>query len=617
MNSSQKKTLKTILFSLSAYILAEITGRFMTFDNSNILAIGLFLVSYIVVGYGPIKSAFTNITRGQLFDENFLMTVATIGALCLKQWDEAVAVMMFYAIGNLFEDYAVNKSRNSISDLMNIYPEYANLLTENGEEQVDPYDLNIGDYILVKPGEKIPIDGKVVSGSASIDTSALTGEAIPVDVSAGDEITSGCINLNGVITASVSTVFEESTVSKILDLVENSGAKKAKVEKFITKFAKYYTPAVVFAAVTLALLPPLITGQPFGKWIYRALLFLVISCPCALVISVPLAFFGGVGAASKIGVLVKGSNHLEVLAEAGTFVMDKTGTLTTGNFKVTEASSDSALEILSLCEIYSSHPISLSIIDAYVDKFNKQPSKNRTTLIKEFPGKGLSAKVDDKVYYAGNARLMKEIGTMGYPTSGDKTMVYLADENKFLGFVALEDTLKYDSKTAIKKLTDDYLSRIILLTGDKNDIAKKIADSVNITEYYGELLPQDKVNIFENILSEEERPVVFVGDGINDAPTLARADVGIAMGGLGSQAAIEAADIVIMDDSLEKIPKTMKISGNTIKIAKENVIFALSIKALVLILGTFGFANMWMAVFADVGVSIIAILNSMRMIIKK
>lgn len=617
MSNQQKKSLQKIIIAAIAYIFAEIIGKCATFNVSPYVEIALFMAAYLTVGYAPIKSAFFNIFRGQIFDENFLMTVATVGALCLKQWDEAVAVMLFYSVGSLFEDCAVDKSRESISDLMDIYPEYANLITESGEEKVDPYDLNIGDIILIKPGERVPIDGTVVSGNASLDTSALTGEALPLDVEEGMEIAGGCINIDGVLNLKVTNAFEDSTVAKILDLVENSGAKKAKVEKFITKFARYYTPAVVLAALGLALMAPLFLDQSFSKWLYRALLFLVISCPCALVISVPLAFFGGVGAASRGGVLVKGSSFLEVLSDANTFVMDKTGTLTTGKFQVSHISNESILEIMALCELHSSHPISLSIQAAYTDTENASLDTSRVNLIKEIPGKGVVAEVDGKTYYAGNSRLMEEFNISDYEISFDKTLVHLADEDNYLGFVALEDTLKEDTKKGISELSNIDEPRLILLTGDRKEVAKSISQTIGIREYYAELMPQDKVRIIEDVISQEKNPVVFVGDGINDAPTLARAYVGIAMGGLGSQAAIEAADVVIMNDSPAKIPEVVKISKRTLAIARENVIFALGIKALVLVLGTVGLANMWMAVFADVGVSIIAIINSMRILLKK
>ncbi len=413
----------------------------------------------------------------------------------------------------------MDKSRESISDLMDIYPEYANLITESGEEKVDPYDLNIGDIILIKPGERVPIDGTVVSGNASLDTSALTGEALPLDVEEGMEIAGGCINIDGVLNLKVTNAFEDSTVAKILDLVENSGAKKAKVEKFITKFARYYTPAVVLAALGLALMAPLFLDQSFSKWLYRALLFLVISCPCALVISVPLAFFGGVGAASRGGVLVKGSSFLEVLSDANTFVMDKTGTLTTGKFQVSHISNESILEIMALCELHSSHPISLSIQAAYTDTENASLDTSRVNLIKEIPGKGVVAEVDGKTYYAGNSRLMEEFNISDYEISFDKTLVHLADEDNYLGFVALEDTLKEDTKKGISELSNIDEPRLILLTGDRKEVAKSISQTIGIREYYAELMPQDKVRIIEDVISQEKNPVVFVGDGINDAPT--------------------------------------------------------------------------------------------------
>lgn len=616
LNNCTMNNLKKIIISLVLFIGGEFISFIDSVGNFWYIKTVLFLSAYVIVGFQPIRTAVQNISRGQIFDENFLMTVATLGAICLKQWDEAVAVMLFYAIGSYFEDYAVNKSRKSISSLMSIYPEYANLITDDGEKVVDPYDLNVGDHILVKPGERIPVDGIIINGSASIDSSAITGESMPLDVDCGMSIASGCINIDGVLTVEVTHAFEDSTVTKILDMVENSGAKKANVEKFITKFARYYTPIVVFLAVALAILPPIIFQQEFSKWAYRAMLFLVISCPCALVISVPLAFFGGVGAAGKIGVLVKGSNFIELLSKTKTFITDKTGTLTTGNFKVTEISSPDVLELIAVAEVHSSHPISLSIKEAYMNGSGKTPDESRVSDIKEIPGRGLTAKIDEETYYIGNAKLMKEIGVFEYRSIQGKTAVHISKGDEYCGFVALEDTIKEEAKTTLSIMQKSRQNRFILLTGDNNSAAEKVCERLGIKEYYAELLPQDKVEILERILDKENSPVSFVGDGINDAPSLARADIGIAMGGLGSQAAIEAADVVIMNDSLAKIPAVIDISKRTMKVAHQNVIFALSIKALILILGTVGLANMWMAVFADVGVSIIAILNSMRMLLQ-
>ncbi len=602
MTKSQKKDLVKILISAALFIIAELVPK----------AWPLFLVSYAIVGYGPIFSAVKNISRGQIFDENFLMTIATAGALALRQWDEAVAVMLFYAVGELFEDYAVNRSRNSIKDLMDIRPDYAVKLNDGTEETVDPYDVMPGDIIIVKPGEKVPLDGIVTEGTGTLDTSALTGESLPKDISPGMEITSGFVNLTGLLKIEVTAPFEESTVSKILDLVENSGSRKAKVEKFITRFARYYTPAVVFAAIALAIIPPLLFNGQWQDWIYRALLFLVISCPCALVISVPLAFFGGVGTASRNGILVKGSNYLEALANVEEIVFDKTGTITTGNFEVTDGCSPELLELAAHIESYSAHPISQSIIKAY----GKEPDKNRIGKVEEIPGEGIWAEVDGRKYYAGNDKLMAKIGAALTDTSSPHTTVHIAAEDKYLGTIEIADVVKDNAREAISELKSLGVKKTVMLSGDTEEIAAEVSGKTGIDEYHGRLLPQDKVDLFEKMAEKADGHIAFVGDGINDAPTLARADVGIAMGGAGSQAAIEAADIAIMDDDISKIGRIIKIARKTITIAKENVVFALSIKFIVLILGALGFANMWMAVFADVGVAILAILNSMRMLIR-
>ena len=646
MNKEQKKDLTKIIIALLLFILAELISHFPDFaafapltglEYGGYVPVALFLISYAIVGFEPVSNAVRNILRGQVFDENFLMSVATIGALALKQWDEAVAVMLFYSVGELFEDIAVDRSRKSITELMDIRPDYANLVTEEGEQTVDPYDIEPGDIILVKPGEKVPLDGLVVDGSSTLDTSALTGESMPRPIEEGMDITSGFINLTGVIKIKVTSTFDESTVSKVLDLVENSGSKKAQVEKFITKFARYYTPAVVFSAIALAIIPPLFFSQPWGEWIYRALLFLVISCPCALVISVPLAYFGGVGAASKTGVLVKGSNYLEALSSIETAIFDKTGTLTTGTFKVTEIQNDSGgeysdeeiLKIAAHAEAYSTHPISVSIRQ----EWNGDIDENIITDLREISGKGIAAGIDGKQCYVGNARLMEEFGLSAdtNPAAGDtasapgssespdnsSTIIHIACEDRYLGRIMLSDVVKEDAAIALSRLKEMGVKKNIMLTGDLEAIAKKVAGQLGIDEYHSQLMPQDKVTAAEKIIDESSGNVVFVGDGINDAPTLARADVGIAMGGAGSQAAIEAADIVIMDDSPSKIASVMNIARRTQKIAKQNVIFALAVKAAVLILGAVGIANMWMAVFADVGVAILAILNSMRMLMKR
>ncbi len=601
--------------------------------TAQIISIVLFLAAYVIVGYGPVSKAVRNISHGEVFDENFLMTVATIGALLLRQWDEAVAVMLFYAIGEAFEHYAVNKSRGSISDLMDICPDYANRLTEDGEETVDPYDVMPGDIIIVRPGERIPLDGIIVDGASSLDSSALTGESIPIDVEKGMAVSSGCIDLTGVLKIEVTSEFDDSTVARILDLVENSGSKKARVEKFITKFARYYTPAVVFSALALAIIPPLILHGGWSVWVYRALLFLIISCPCALVISVPLAFFGGVGAASRIGVLVKGSDYLEAMADVDTIVFDKTGTLTTGIFKVSNVrpacdangedviGSEQLLGIAAHIEMFSNHPIARSIKEAY----GKELTESGVTDVTEISGKGMRAVIEGSAYYAGNAGLMHDLGIDDYPQQEAATLVHIAYAGDgaapeaggavYLGYIAIADTVKPGVEKAISKMKESGITKTVMLTGDREVIADRVAQELGIDEHVAGLLPEGKVEAFESLITGSSGKVAFVGDGINDAPTLARADVGLAMGGMGQQAAIEAADIVIMDDDPAKIPLIKRIAKRTLSIAKQNVVFALVIKFAVLILGAVGLANMWLAVFADVGVSVICILNSMRMIV--
>lgn len=575
----------------------------------------ILMASYLVAGYDTLWTAIRNIFHGRLFDENFLMAIATAGAIALQDYKEAVFVMLFYLIGTIFEEYAVNRSRGSISELMDIRPDYANLLQNGESKQVDPYDVSIGDLILVKPGERIPLDGTIVEGHSTLDTSALTGESLPQDVESGQKIFSGCINLTGILKIQVSSEFDDSTVAKILDMVENAGSKKAKVEKFITRFARYYTPTVVIAAVLLATVPPLILHQPFGSWISRALIFLVISCPCALVISVPLAFFGGIGGASGCGILVKGSNYLEALAQVDTVIFDKTGTLTTGTFKVIDVCASGCekqtlLELAAYAESYSDHPVALSVREA----FSGSIDKTRITDVEELAGKGIKAIVDGAAIYAGNSRLMEHLGITNLPVNDSATLVHLANDTGYLGYIAIADTIKEDSAAAIQGLKAAGVSRTVMLTGDRQAVARQVADSIGLDEFHAELLPDDKVSLAETIIEHTatKKKVVFVGDGINDAPVLARADVGVAMGGLGSQAAIEAADIVIMDDQPSKLFTVMKIAGKTLAIAKENVVFALVIKFAVLILGALGMASMWAAVFADVGVAVICILNSMR-----
>ena len=576
---------------------------------------GIFLVCYAIVGWDIVWKAITNIFSGQVFDENFLMTIATIGALILGEHSEGVAVMLFYQVGEWFQSYAVSKSRKSIASLMDIRPDYANVERDGKLVQVDPDEVMIGDTIVVKPGERVPLDGTIVKGTSSLDTSALTGESMPRDVEPGMEIISGCINQTGILTIHTTKEFGESTVAKILDLVENASDKKGKTENFISRFARYYTPAVVFAAIALALLPPLITGQSFSIWIYRALTFLVISCPCALVISIPLSFFGGIGGSSKIGVLVKGSNYLEALAHTETVVFDKTGTLTKGSFAVSKIlpvgmKEPQFLELAAYAEDYSNHPISLSIKKAY----GKKIDSSRITDVKEIAGHGVQSIIDGKIVFAGNAKLMEKEHISYTPAATVGTVVYLACDGKYAGCIVIEDEIKADSPAAIKALKSVGVRKSVMLTGDADAVGRKVADRLGLDQAYTELLPADKVDRVEELLRQksEKGMLVFVGDGINDAPVLSRADVGIAMGGLGSDAAIEAADVVLMTDEPSKIAAVIKIARKTIRIANQNIVFALGVKFLVLILGALGYANMWAAVFADVGVSVIAILNAIR-----
>lgn len=576
---------------------------------------GIFLVCYAIVGWDIVWKAITNIFSGQVFDENFLMTIATIGALILGEHSEGVAVMLFYQVGEWFQSYAVSKSRKSIASLMDIRPDYANVERDGKLVQVDPDEVMIGDTIVVKPGERVPLDGTIIKGTSSLDTSALTGESMPRDVEPGMEVISGCINQTGILTIHTTKEFGESTVAKILDLVENASDKKGKTENFISRFTRYYTPAVVFAAIALALLPPLITGQSFSIWIYRALTFLVISCPCALVISIPLSFFGGIGGSSKIGVLVKGSNYLEALAHTETVVFDKTGTLTKGSFAVSKIlpvgmKEPQFLELAAYAEDYSNHPISLSIKKAY----GKKIDSSRITDVKEIAGHGVQSIIDGKIVFAGNAKLMEKEHISYTPAATVGTVVYLACDGKYAGCIVIEDEIKADSPAAIKALKSVGVRKNVMLTGDADAVGRKVADRLGLDQAYTELLPADKVDRVEELLRQksEKGMLVFVGDGINDAPVLARADVGIAMGGLGSDAAIEAADVVLMTDEPSKIAAVIKIARKTIRIANQNIVFALGVKFLVLILGALGYANMWAAVFADVGVSVIAILNAIR-----
>ena len=584
--------------------------------NNEWLQIALFIISYIIVGGDVVKRAVKNIFKGQVFDENFLMSIATIGAFFIGEYPEGVAVMLFYQVGELFQSYAVGKSRKSIASLMDIRPDYANVKKGDELVKVDPDEVQIGDIIVIKAGEKIPLDGKVIEGSSMIDTSTLTGESVPREVEVGSDILSGCININGVITAEVTQEFGESTVSKILDLVENASSKKSNSEQFITKFARYYTPVVVIIAVFLAIIPPLvIDGATFSDWIYRALAFLVVSCPCALVISIPLSFFGGIGGASKKGVLVKGSNYLEALAETEIVVFDKTGTLTKGVFNVQEihpegVSKEELLELTAHAESYSNHPISLSLKRAY----SKEIDNGRISDVEEISGHGVIATVDGKKVMAGNIKLMKMMDIPYFKGELIGTIVHVAVNNKYIGYIVIADEVKEDSAQAIKELKAANIKQTVMLTGDNKSIGSKVAKELGLDKVYAELLPADKVEKLEELFSQKSKKgkLAFVGDGINDAPVLARADIGIAMGGLGSDAAIEASDVVIMTDEPSKIATTMKISKKTLKIAHQNIVFAIGIKIIVLILSAFGITTMWAAIFADVGVTIIAVLNAFR-----
>ena len=577
--------------------------------------LGVYLVCYAVIGWDIVWKAITNILHGQVFDENFLMTIATVGALILGEHSEGVAVMLFYQVGEWFQSYAVSKSRRSITSLMDIRPDYANIEKDGKLIQVDPEDVKIGDTIIVKPGERVPLDGKIIKGSSTLDTSALTGESMPREVEAGMEVISGCINQTGILTIQTTKEFGESTVAKILDLVENVSDKKGRMENFITRFARYYTPVVVFAALALAVLPPLVTGQAFSIWIYRALTFLVISCPCALVISIPLSFFGGIGGASKIGVLVKGSNYLEALAYTETVVFDKTGTLTKGSFAVTEIQAngmtdEELLELAAYAEDYSNHPISLSIQKAY----GKKIDNSRITDVQEIAGHGVQAVIDGMTVLAGNAKLMEREHIPYTASNAIGTVVYVAFDGRYAGCIVIADEIKADAPAAIKTLKAAGIRQTVMLTGDADAVGQDVAHRLGLDRAYTELLPADKVDRVEELLAQksDKGMLAFVGDGINDAPVLARADVGIAMGALGSDAAIEAADVVLMTDEPSKIAAIMQIARKTIRISNENIVFALGVKFLVLILGAVGCANMWAAVFADVGVSVIAILNAIR-----
>ena len=610
MSSKQKKSITRIAAGAALLVAAML-------PLEGWLRLLPFLAAYLTVGGGVLMRAGRNILNGQVFDENFLMSIATIGAFAVGEYAEGVVVMLFSQIGQLFESYAVGRSRESIASLMNIRPDSATVLREGRLITVDPYNVGIGEIIVVEPGEKIPLDGIVRSGASSIDSSALTGESLPRDIVSGSEALSGCINLTGVLEIEVTKEFGESTVSKILELVENAASKKAKTENFITKFARYYTPCVVAAAVLLAVVPPLIFSEPFSGWINRALIFLVISCPCALVISVPLSFYGGIGGASKRGILIKGSNYLEALSKTELVVMDKTGTLTKGTFSVesvnpVDISAEKLLEYAALAESYSNHPISASLIRAY----GRETDLSRVSNARESAGHGVMADVDGLPVLAGNAKLMKEAGVDCSVPARPGTAVHVAVDGRYAGYILIADEIKEDAKNAVEEMRKAGVKKTVMLTGDAGSVAVYIAGKLGIDEVHSELLPADKLDQVERLGKEtsKEGKLAFVGDGINDAPVLSQADIGIAMGGLGSDAAIEAADIVIMDDRPSKIPVAIRISRKTMRIVWQNIIFSLAVKAAVLALGAVGIATMWEAVFADVGVSVIAILNAVRLI---
>lgn len=651
MTDKQKKMLVRICVTLVLFVGLTIAGRSGKFPWLTQFPAGFFvyLVPYLVIGYDIIGKAARNIRNGQVFDENFLMMIATFGAFGVGEYSEALAVMLFYQVGELFQNVAVSRSRQSISDMMDICPEYANIEEDGQLIQADPDDVEPGMVIVIKAGERIPLDGKIVEGESMIDTAALTGESVPRRAGVGDEIISGCVNGSGTLKVQVTKAFEDSTVAKILELVENAGSKKAKVENFITRFARYYTPVVTIGAAVLAVLPPLLTGGNWGEWIQRACIFLVISCPCALVISVPLGFFGGIGAASKLGVLVKGSNYLEAVAEMTTIVFDKTGTLTKGEFKVQEVipagkgsegagdetpagkgsegagnetlqggqeetQAELGREILHLAaygEGYSNHPISNSIKAAYGEPVDVA----RIEKAKEIAGHGIQAVIEGREVLVGNGKLMKRMEVASFAeVKSSGTVVYVACDGRFLGSIVIADSIKDGAEEAVREMKQVGVKRCVMLTGDRKEAAQAVADELGLDEVHAELLPGDKVGRVEELLAKQpaKERLAFVGDGINDAPVLTRADIGIAMGSMGSDAAIEAADVVLMDDDVRKIAAVVKISRKTLRIVKQNIVFALGVKALVLVLGAFGAANMWEAVFADVGVSVIAILNSMR-----
>lgn len=620
MSRKLKKRIKRVGIGAAVYIAAVLFSHFVPRIAVGSLQINAaliaFLAAYVIIGGDVVKNAVKNIGHGQIFDENFLMMVATAGAFIVAEYEEAVAVMLFYQVGECFQSYAVNKSRKSIADLMDIRPDYANVIRDGEAVEVGPEEVAIGETILVKPGERIPLDGTVIKGNSSLDTMALTGESLPRDVAEGEEVISGCVNLSGVLEVRVSKGFGESTVAKILDLVENAGSKKSEAEHFITKFARYYTPIVVGLAVLLAIIPPLAAGGGWADWIYRALSFLVISCPCALVISIPLSFFGGLGGASRNGILIKGSNYLEALADAEMIVMDKTGTLTKGIFAVktinpvSGVAPEELLETAAYAESFSNHPISKSLLQSY----GKTIDSSRIKDVEETAGHGISAVLDGRHILAGNSRMMESRGITVKTAAEIGTIVHVAREKEYLGYIVIADEVKADAREAVDGFKKAGMKNIVMLTGDQKKTADCIAEELGITEVYAELLPAGKVEQVEKLLAakSEKGRLVFVGDGINDAPVLARADIGVAMGGLGSDAAIEAADVVIMTDEPSKIVKAMQISKKTLAIVKQNIVFAIGVKVLVLLLAAVGIATMWAAVFADVGVAVIAILNAMR-----
>lgn len=609
MNKKQKKMLLRILISGALLIAAAFLPA------GGWLRLLIFLIPYGIIGWDVLWKAARNIAHGQIFDENFLMSIATIGAFFTGEFPEAVVVMLFYQVGELFQSYAVDRSRRSIASLMDIRPDYANMERDGKLVQVDPEEVSVGDQIVIKAGERVPLDGVVLEGSSAVNTAALTGESLPREVEPGDDVISGCINQSGLLRVRVTKAFGESTVAKILDLVENSSAKKARAENFITRFSRYYTPCVVIGAVLLAVLPPLILGGGWPDWIHRALIFLVISCPCALVISVPLSFFGGIGGASKNGILVKGGNYLETLADTEIVVFDKTGTLTRGVFNVTaihpdKISESDLLEIAALAESYSDHPISRSLKEAYALAIDNA----RVTGVEELSGRGIRAKIDGRDVCVGNNKLMEEIGVNWHPCHRIGTTVHVAVNGSYAGHIVISDEIKEDAVAAIAALKKEGVRKTVMLTGDAKQVGESVAKELGLDQVYAELLPADKVDRVEELLREKSKKgkLAFVGDGINDAPVLSRADIGIAMGAMGSDAAIEAADIVLMDDKPSKIAEAIRVSRKTLRIARQNIIFALAVKLLILVLGAIGLANMWEAVFADVGVSVLAILNAMR-----